>query len=695
MNLPMKQLLPILFLICQLLIPAWLMGQINPSRITIARDAYGVPHIYAPTDAEVIYGLAWATAEDDFKTMQEQLLAVRGQLAEVNGKDAAPIDIVVQYLGLDEVVNAKYEQDVSPEFKKILGGYVQGANAYARLHPKEVLLKSLFPLTEKDILKGYMMGLALMTGTDGHLNKILNGKITAYEGQLPRGSNAFAISSNKTTNGETFLAINSHQPLEGLYSWYEAHLISDEGLNILGATFPGGITIFHGVNEFLGWAHTINAPDFGDVYRLSINPANSNQYRFDGKWLDLEEKKAKTKVKIGPFKLPVSRKYYESKYGLTLRTDHGVYALRFVANQDIRSAEQWYRMNRAKNYEEFMSALAMQGIANTNIVYADGEDNIFYISNGRIPVRNPAYDWSQVLPGDTSATLWTKTYPLDSLPQVLNPASGFVINTNHSPYNSTAKGENPELPARQWTMGFRTHENNRSLRLRELIEAENKISYERFREIKYDLYYTDTIYDPFAINLHDLTTFDPAKHPDLREAITLLNDWDHSTDTTSKGASVFILAVRDIFRKLAKEDRRKPGNRLSNEEMLAGIRHAQEHLKQYFGTVSVPLGNLQRHRRGTVDLGLGGGPNVLAAMYSDKAKDGRVVGQAGDSYIELVRFTKDGPLIETVNAFGASAKPDSPHSTDQMQLFVQQKTKAMTLSWEKVKQDAKRMYHPK
>ena len=250
-------------------------------------------------------------------------------------------------------------------FQQILEAYVAGANAYAAKHPEEILLASLFPLTPRDILKGYMFALAIMTGTDGHLSKILNGKISNYEGQLPRGSNAFAINSNKSRDGQTYLAINSHQPLEGLYSWYEAHLISEEGTNILGATFPGGVSIFHGVNEHLGWAHTINAPDFGDVYRLVMHPDKKLLYRYDGEWLKLVPGKAKTKVKIGPFKLPVSRTYYRSKYGLTLKTEQGYYALRFVANQNLQSAEQWYRMNKAQNFDEFKAALEMQGIPNT------------------------------------------------------------------------------------------------------------------------------------------------------------------------------------------------------------------------------------------------------------------------------------------------------------------------------------------
>ena len=228
-----------------------------------------------------------------------------------------------------------------------------------------------------------------------------------------------------------------------------------------------------------------------------------------------------------------------------------------------------------------------------------------------------------------------------------------------------------------------------------MIEAKEKISYEAFKAIKYDLFYTDSIYDPYAVNLDEITRFDPQLYPDLSPSILLLNQWDHSTDTSSLGASIFILAVRHLFQILAKEDRRKPGNRVTKEELLASIRHAQEHLMKHFGRVEIPLGQLQRHRRGEVDLPIPGGPNVLAAMYADMAPDGHIVSQAGESYIELVRFTSDGPVIESVNAYGTSAKAGSPHYTDQMKLFVNQQSKSMHLDWEIVRKAAIRSYHPK
>ncbi|MDW3647075.1 MAG: penicillin acylase family protein [Bacteroidia bacterium] len=668
--------------------------QINPENIEIIRDKWGVPHIYAPTDVEVAYGLAWATAEDDFKTVQEQLLPIKGLMGSVQGKDGAIADILVQMLEIDSLVEARYDSDLSPQFKKVAEAYVAGANAYARAYPEEVLHKDLFPVTAKDLVAGHVLGAGLLTSIQSPFTKVLSGSITNDE--IPRGSNAFAISRRKSKEDQTYLAINSHQPLEGPASWYEIHLVSEEGTNILGATFAGGVAVFHGANEHLGWAHTVNHPDFNDVFKLTMHPDKKDTYKFDGEWLKLEKKKAKTKVKLGPIKISVSRAYYISKYGLTLENDNGFYAIAVAANRNIKQAEQWYWMNKATNLEEFRKALDLQGIPGTNIVYADKEDNIFYVSNSRLPKRNPNYDWTKVLPGDTSATLWSdEYYPLDSLPLYLNPESGYVYNTNHSPFYATGDKDNLKPTDVNKTLGHPHVNNNRSLRFKELIDQYDKLDYEDFKRIKYDQFYGDKLYDNRIVNLHGLMEVDASKYPDLTETLKVFHNWDHKTDTTSEGASIFILAIRKLTSLMRARNAYKNWGKGNEEEFVAALRFARDHLLEHFGTVKVPFGKLQRHVRGNVSLAIGGGPEILAAMYSGPWENGRYRSRAGDSYISLVRFTEEGVLLETVNAYGASAKESSPHYTDQMQMFVRHERKTMTLDIDKVRKEAERIYHPR
>lgn len=664
-----------------------LSAQFNINKIEIVRDSFGVPHIFAPTDAEVAYGLAWAHAEDDFSTIQQSYMAGKALLGAYKGKEGATIDYIVHLMRIKELVAAKYESDISPAYKRLLEGYAAGFNAYAKAHPKEVLLKKLFPITPKDMLQYSVLQLCVLSGADGALKSIFGNTVPVLDDMKPGGSNAFAFNSRKTTDGQTYLAINSHQPLEGPVSWYEAHLQSEEGWNIIGANFPGAPTILSGVNEYLGWAHTVNEPDKLDVYQLSINPNNKLQYLFDGQWETLEEKTANLKVKVSGIRIGVKRKVYWSKYGPTVITERGTFSIRMPAQMDIRGLEEWYWLNKAKNFTEFKKALNMMAIPGYNIVYADRYDTIYYLSNGRIPVRDKMYNWRGTLPGNTSKTLWTEIHPLENLPQVLQPSSGFVYNTNHSPFHATEGPDNFKLS--DLTMGYETLENNRSMRFAELIKQYDKVSYEDFKRIKYDGRYPEKF--SFAIDIDSLFMLNASQYPALADLIHQLKQWDRNSDIQNTGATIFAHINYQIYA-LARQGKRPAI--LTTPICISLLENTRKDLMQYFGKTNVPLGDYQKHVRGDKSIPLPGLPDVLTAMYSVTWKNGMVKGNQGESYIELVRFTKDGPIIESINTYGASAKKGSPHYTDQMEMFAAQKTKKMSLKKEDAYKNAIRVYHP-
>ncbi len=676
------------FIISLCFVSLFSKAQFNINKIDIVRDSFGVPHIFAPTDAEVAYGLAWAHAEDDFATIQQSYMAGKAMLGAYKGKEGATIDYIVHLMRIQELVAAKYESDISPAYKKLLEGYAAGFNAYAKVHPKEVLLKQLFPITPKDMLQYSVLQLCVLSGADGALKSIFGGTVPMLEDLKPGGSNAFAFNSKKTTDGQTYLAINSHQPLEGPVSWYEAHLQSEEGWNIIGANFPGAPTILSGVNEYLGWAHTVNEPDKLDVYQLSINPNNKLQYLFDGQWETLEERTAHLKVKVAGIRIGVKRKVYWSKYGPTVITERGTFSIRMPAQMDIRGLEEWYWLNKAKNFTEFKKALNMMAIPGYNIVYADRYDTIYYLSNGRIPVRDKAYNWRGTLPGNTSKTLWTEIHLLEKLPQVLQPVSGFVYNTNHSPFHATEGPDNFKMI--DPTMGYETLENNRSMRFAELVKQYDKVSYEDFKRIKYDGRYPEKF--AFAINIDTLFLLDPLQHSQVADLIELLKKWDRNSDVQNTGATIFAHINYQIYA-LARQGKRP--SILTTPICISLLQNTKKDLLQYFGKTNVPLGDYQKHVRGDKVIPLPGLPDVLTAMYSVTWKDGMVKGNQGESYIELVRFTKDGPIIESINTYGASAKKGSHHYTDQMNMFAEQKTKKMSLKKEDAYKNAIQVYHPK
>lgn len=686
-------------------------GQIDPRRIDIARDRWGVPHIFAKTDPEVAYGLAYAHAEDDFKTIQLPLLAAKGLLGQHLGKDGAAVDYVVGLIRAREQAKRDYPVQFSADYQALLRGYVQGLNAYARAHPREVFVREAFPITELDIIAGFVLSTASFSGLDRAIRNILDGTVppaprtpvalpvkpgvpavpAGSEEPGRGGSNGIALNSRRTTDGQTYLAINSHQPLEGPVAWYEAHLCSEEGWNILGGLFPGAATILHGVNENLGWAHTVNYHDKLDVYELTLNPANRNEYWFDGQWKPLEEHTVKLRVKGVPVR--IGKKAWWSVYGPTLVTKQGAFALRYAGLLETRTGEQWYRMNKARNYTEFYRALEMTAIPmGFNIVYADRNDTIMYLTNGKIPRRDPAFDWQNTLPGNTARTLWTDFHPIEALPQVVNPRSGYVFNSNNTPFHCTDPADSPRPDAFDPTMGIERFELNRSVRMAELMAAGTPMSYEAFKRVKYDLQLPRKL--AYLTDVNPLFTLRPDDYPDIAPLIRALNSWDRRGDTTSRGAAVYAVAYLTL-KELVQKAGGSPYRALTTAECVAGLRLTKAYLLKHFGTTDLLLGRVQRHIRGGVSLPCPGLPDVLAAMDVKALKSGELRAQQGESYIELVRFSKTGlPQIETVNAYGASNRPTSPHYTDQMTLFVNQQTKPMTLDKERVLRDAKRVYHP-
>ncbi|MBI5858207.1 MAG: penicillin acylase family protein [Sphingobacteriales bacterium] len=663
-------------------------AQINPSNITIARDSFGVPHIFAPTDAEVAYGLAWAHAEDDFETLQLVALSGKALVGTGLGKKGAEVDYVIQLLRIRQTVDEQWNT-LSSDFVTLINGYIAGLNAYAAAHPKEVKYKKAFPLNEKEYMTAVVFSISLFCGVDDALPAIIGGKVATIPGFKTDGSNSFAMNSVKTTTGESFLAINAHQPNTGPVAFYEAHLCSEQGWNILGGLFPGGCLIFHGTNENLGWAHTVNYQDKFDIYQLEINPANKNQYRFDGEWLNLEENKAKLHIKGIP--VVIGKKIWWSKYGPTLKTAKGVFALRVPALMDIKALEEWYRMDKAKNFTEFYKAVSMTSLPMFNIMYADRYDTIFYISNGKMPRRNPdtAYHWKSTLPGNTSKTLWTEFKPISELPQYVNPPSGYLFNTNHSPFLATDPNYNLDKNKFDKTDGWETYHNNRSQRVTELINGD-KIDYNRFKQIKFDQQLPQQLRYNYGID--SMLNLKVDEYPVLKDIISTFQSWDRKAIASSKGAAIFII----IYYYLAERLKGVPSRQITKTEAIETYQYVYDYMMKNFGKTNLALGDVEKLVRGDDVRPAWGFPDVLTASFSEPWKNGMRKVTGGDAYICFVRYPKDGslPKIESVNTFGASMNPASPHFKDQMMMFQNQQTKHMTLDKAEVLRTAEKIYHP-
>ena len=661
--------------------------KIDPSKIEIVRDSFGVPHIFAKTDAEVAYGLAWAHAEDDFKSLQDVVLPAKGLMGRVQGKAGAAGDYAFALFRCMEITEAKWNT-LTPAFLKLIDGYVQGINAYAKAHPEELLHKKIFPITMKEYVASSVLALTVFNGADKPLMAIFNNAVETDPELNKKGSNAMAVHPTKTTTGEAFLLINAHQPNTGSQAFYEAHLTSEEGLNVHGGLLAGGPCILHGVNEHLGWAHTVNYVDRVDVFQLEMNPANPKQYKFDGEWIDLEEKTVTLHIKGIP--IGVKRKIYWSKYGATMKNKQGFFSIRLGANMDIRVLEQWYEMDKAKNFTEFYAAIKDQRLSMFNITYADKYDTIFYVNNSLVPVRNPAtqYKWKSILPGNTSQTLWTGFRKFNELPQYINPRSGYLFNTNHSSFFATATADNLSADKFPAADGWETWHNNRSIRVVEQMPV-GKLDYETFRNIKFDKQLPETLRYPY--NIDTMFLLSEKEFPQYASLISNIRSWDKKGTADSKGAAVFVLSYLHLSKKLTGQAPRS----ITKEEAAETYAYAHEYMMKHFSTTDLALGDIQKLVRGDKEWPLWGFPDLLSPQWTSNYKDGKLKSVGGDGLIMFVRFQKNAlPLIETVNMYGASAKKGSKHFDDQVELYINQQTKRMTLKKEEVYKMAERVYWP-
>ncbi|MBL6684767.1 MAG: penicillin acylase family protein [Flavobacteriaceae bacterium] len=664
--------------------------EIDVKNIEILRDSYGVPHIYAKTDAELAYGLAWAHSEDDFRTIQEAYLAGNGLLSKHIGLRGAPADFLTQLIRSDYVVDSLYNT-IDKKFIKVIEGYAQGINKFAELNPDQVLVKKLFPITPKKMVKYSFLQLFISSEGDKAIRSIFENNVTniSFLDENKLGSNLFAFSTNITKNGETYLGINTHQPLDGPASWYEAHLVSEEGTNIIGATFAGAPCILTGTNENLGWTHTVNYPDKTDIFQLEM--VDRKNYKFDDQILKLKTYKAKAYIKILGIPIRVKKKYYESIYGPTLKNKNGFYSVRTASLFHIRGLEQWWKMNKAKNFTEFYDILKMNQIPGYNIGYADKNDTIFYISNGIIPKRNDAYNWETIVPGNTKKTLWNKYYKTDELPQVISPKSGYVYNANHSPFKSTSIEENPEPNDFAKNMNFELYDNNRSKRIFELINSYESINYNDFKEIKYD----HTFPTPFHYNFMDVNQImdmSPEDYPEIKELLTEIQEWDRKTNIESIGAGTYAM----FYYSLNKYYRKNYINRNFGKDIIAqALKDVKERMIKYFKTTKVKLGDYQKLVRGNKEIPIWGMPDVITAMNANNYKKGKIRVTHGESYIQFAKFSKKGTEIESIISYGSSDHEDSEHYSDQMNIYKKFGTKKMSFDKETNYKNAKKIYNPK
>ena len=680
----------------------------------IIRDEYGVPHIYGRTDADVAYGVAIAHAEDDFTTLQDVVAMSRGRYGAIAGQSGVGADYVYHLIDARGTAEREYPK-LPADTRALFEAYATGLNQYAKANPGELKLAKLFPVDGLDVAAGFALRQPMFFGLNNVIQPLVmnedlrqeygpdiegferppagdvgarpgpardDGERASKEDQIVyspfgahgalNGSNAFAVNPEKS-GGPTTLISNSHQPLRGGVAWYEMVVQSEEGWHFAGANFPGSPFPFLGHNPHLGWTNTVNRPDMIEVYKLQVNDEGT-QYRYGDEWRDLERRTVTLSVRLGPIVLPVRRTIHRSVHGPVIANDDGYFAIRYGGMGNLGQLDAYYRLNKATTLEKWEGVLARLDIPSTNFLYADEAGNIAYMYNAALPKRPAEVDgkkvnWRGILDGSNPALLTRGTVAYDALPRYLNPASGWLYNANNEPYTAAGAADDLSPDAFPAELGVELKQTNRSRRAWELLSAADVLDRANLERIKYDTAYSRTGY---VAKLWDaLAALDVSGDDNLAQARRMLLAWDFKADNTGPGDALALLMIRDF---MSAEYQNKP----QAPDVHEMLEQSVAHLTTHFGRIDPPMSDLLRLRLGDVDLPLDGGSDTLRASTTwNVDDDGRLRLVHGDSFIQWVEWNQGERVFSrSIQPFGAAnGRPDSPHFTDQMQLFVDHKLK--------------------
>ncbi|HMX28632.1 MAG TPA: penicillin acylase family protein [Blastocatellia bacterium] len=691
--------------------------------MTIHRDTFGVPHIFGKTDAAVLFGLAYAQCEDNFWQLETDYINALGRAAELEGERALARDLSYRLFEIERLSKAEYDR-LPADLRALCDAFAAGVNHFIARHPetKPRLLAGL---------EGWQVLAFARSGRVGGVNRLgLNpneiqlGKLEAsdkaeasrtneqmnFDGlqswfvqshlELEEGSNMWAVSPRKSAGGNAMLFINPHVGFFGGGQRYEAHLNSEERLNVYGFAILGTAYIRTGFNQFFGWSHTNNYADTADVYLESFDdPANplsykyGNEHRTAVEWTDTVKVKTEQGIEVRRYR------FRKTHHGPIIGVRNGkAVAARIARLEEGGELEQRIAMNRARNLKEFRAALGKVALTGSNTLYADNKGNIFYVHGNAVPRRSTTFDWTKPVDGSAPETEWQGFHALEDLPLFLNPKSGFLQNCNSTPFLTTSEGNPPKEKFPAYMVP--EEDTPRAKVSRRLLTAKKKFTFEEWTKAA-----TDTTVGEAAERIRALTDQweqmkreNEAKAEELKPMVMELAAWDQTARVDSTATTLFILALER-----ANTDRSEPKYR-----MLNALEKTVADLELKFGTWRVQWGEINRLQRVHTSgdepfddkkpsLPVAGGPSFAGMAFTFSAQNvkgqQRRYGTAGNTFVAVVEFGKT-LRAQSVLVFGQSADPNSKHHLDQAELYASGKFKPVWFTPADIKANLERTYQP-
>jgi acyl-homoserine-lactone acylase len=661
-------------------------GAAKAGEAEILRDEYGVPHVFAGALEDAAYAIGYAQAEDRLEELLKNYRKAEGTMSEAFGAEWYRHDYTQRMWRHAEISRERYNE-VSPKMRACIEAYQAGIKQFMKEHPEQVpkwapeLRPEQVIALGRYIIWGWPLGEA---GAD-LMRAGIQPDPVAY-----RGSNQMLIAPSRAAMKAPIAVIDPHLGWYGEFRFYEVRIYAGDfavsGVSIVGIPFPS-----LGHSRWCSVAMTTGGPDTSDVYEEEVNPANQRQYKYDGQWREMTVRKEKIKVLADG---AVNEKEVEIEYShhgpIVARKDGKAYAMAIPYANEVGLTDQIYDMFRARNLEEMKKALSKLQLMQQNVMVGTTQGDIYYVRNGRVPIRAKGVDPTRPVPGGASATEWQGIHPFGDLVQIANPPQGYMQNNNCSPF---AMMKDSPLRAERYLSYLYNDGNNpghqRAAETLAELDAAKNVTVEQATKIAFStqVYKAENWQQRIEAPCESLAR---VHEMNPREVVCRrILDWDRRADADSKGALAFY-AFKMGFENPSYRRAITPPSGLTDKEITDALNKAYQWLWERFRSYDAPYGRYFRvGREGGKTYPVGGGSLLDVGMAMPRAISfepqrtvavdemvGQMVGQGGQTSTQLVILTKK-PQSFTILPLGESDHPESGHWDDQAEkLFSKSRMKS-------------------
>ena len=685
--------------------------------VTITRDDWGIAHVRGKSDADAVFGMIYAQAEDDFPRIETNYLTNLGRSAEADGDKAIWQDLRARLYVSEPELRANYSQ--SPDWlKRLMDSWAAGLNYYLLTHPTvhPKVLDRFEPWMALSYTEGSIGG-DIERIDLGELQKFYAGRQTvalAKPDNEPRGSNGIAIAPSITSSGTgPLLLINPHT---SFFFRSELQVTSDEGLNAYGAATWGQFFVYQGFNERTGWMHTSSGVDNVDEFAEKVEKRGSGLcyvYGKDCRPLGKEVVTIRYRTRDGTFKAREFATWHTHR-GPIVREGNGRWIAFSMMDKPVEALQQSFLRTKTRDLNDFLRVADLKANSSNNTILASAKGEIAYLHPQFVPVRNDRFDFTRPVDGSDPAADWGRLHAIGELPNSINPPNGWVQNTNSWPYRA-AGANSPEAKRFPKYMDM-FGENYRGLHALSLLDGTRDWTLDRLQAAAFDSGqpgFAELI--PQLLKAYDALPKKDPRRDRLASSINTLRGWDYRWSAGSVAQSLAMF-WGDELRKALNPPRDEPGNksmmRLGRDttpaQKLQALADASSRLKRDFGWSSVPWGEINRFQRispaidhpfsdaaPSIPVPFASSAYGTLAAFGSAPKPGtrKWYGTSGNSFVAVVEFGKR-VRARAVTAGGESGNPSSPHFNDEAERYASGSLREVYFYPDELKGHTERRYKP-